>query len=705
MLLWLLVLAAPASLTGVLARDYFGTYIGKFQNRFHGITGDVYAVDSRTIYIKGFSYDGEGPDAYFWAGKSGQPSRNGFQIADEKGSLEVLKEYSRTDLVLTLPGGNSLKDLKWVSVWCESFGVNFGEVSLPARLEHPRPQKIAAFNGQSGVFSDKVVVVDAQTFLIPNFTYDGQAPDAHFHVGRGARVGPEGTNVPDENGSLEPLRKYTEKTLVIVLPGELTIFDIDWLSIWCVDFFVDFGHVRIPKNLNVPPSLRMLGVEPQSKLNCEVLDESMGLEVRWAIAGKSIVTQLVARLRDNQYMAFGLSGDFDASVMVGGDVTVTWMDHRSGKGFAEDYYLDAKSQCAGKRGACPDSNIRPGSNNVRLLNSAVISEFTMLTYRQPLTNRDRLDVPILTNGSQAVIWAVGPVNSEGEVSYHQKHVEGDLFFDFGRIPRWNCPIAGKQQAASLLPERPRSSSAAGAPAVKAPAFTAAAKAPPAKAPLSSPLAPSNQPSRAAAAAVSGGPQPVASPKQAWFIPPIQCNEPEDGVFFAQIGPTGGDSGYSAITGHVGWGISWYINGLLIPEIHVVRGKTYTFVVEGGLDPEFAAGYHPFYITDDPEGGYEFKTPQERRKVKVFAGVQKTRGGGTEATATGRLCEWKEDPKQPAKKFSSFGAYQRSLSLNCQEGQPGILQWTPDRQTPDVVYYQCYTHRYLGWRIRVHNTCN
>jgi hypothetical protein len=31
-------------------------------------------------------YDGEGPDAYFWAGKTGQPSRNGFQIADEKES-------------------------------------------------------------------------------------------------------------------------------------------------------------------------------------------------------------------------------------------------------------------------------------------------------------------------------------------------------------------------------------------------------------------------------------------------------------------------------------------------------------------------------------------------------------------------------------------------------------------------------------------
>ena len=37
----------------------------------------------------------------------------------------------------------------------------------------------------------RVVVVDAQTFLIPNFTYDGQAPDAHFWVGEGTRPGPE----------------------------------------------------------------------------------------------------------------------------------------------------------------------------------------------------------------------------------------------------------------------------------------------------------------------------------------------------------------------------------------------------------------------------------------------------------------------------------------------------------------------------------
>ena len=38
------------------------------------------------------------------------------------------------------------------------------------------------------------------------------------------------------------------------------------------------------------------------------------------------------------------------------------------------------------------------------------------------------------------------------------------------------------------------------------------------------------------------------------------------------------------------------------------------------------------------------------------------------SATGRLCEWKEDEKQPANFFTSFGAYQRSLSLFCQEGE-------------------------------------
>jgi hypothetical protein len=43
-------------------------------------------------------------------------------------------------------------------------------------LEFPRPQKIGQLKGVHEVASDNIVIVDAQTLLIPNFSYDGLAP-------------------------------------------------------------------------------------------------------------------------------------------------------------------------------------------------------------------------------------------------------------------------------------------------------------------------------------------------------------------------------------------------------------------------------------------------------------------------------------------------------------------------------------------------
>ena len=69
---------------------------------------------------------------------------------------------------------------------------------------------------------------------------------------------------------------------------------------------------------------------------------------------------------------------------------------------------------------------------------------------------------------------------------------------------------------------------------------------------------------------------------------------------------------SAPLGQPGWGIAWYINGLLIPVITVKRGVTYRFEVYGGNNPALSASYHPFYITNDPVGGYNQATTQERQ---------------------------------------------------------------------------------------------
>ncbi|XP_063979976.1 protein Skeletor, isoforms B/C isoform X2 [Diachasmimorpha longicaudata] len=656
--------------------EYYGKLIGKLSELNHHVSGEVYAVDARTLFIKDLTYDGEGPAAYFYAGNSKSPITNGFRIRDERGMSGPLHRYKKQSITLTLPEGKTLNNVKWFAIWCDDFSVNFGDVRIPRAFDYPKPQKLAPLNGVHGVSSEPVVVVDAQTLLIPGFSYDGEAPDAKFWVGAGPHPSSQGIRVPDENGKINPLRRYDRKTIVLTLPDDLTVHELGHFGVWCEAFTVDFGHIEIPQGLNIPPSLKMLGVSPQSKLNCEVLEDNLAFEVRWAVAGDSIVVQLVGKLDAGQYMSFGLSANPERSAMVGGDVVVAWVDKQTLQGYAVDYFLDAKSQCSGGRGSCPDTRIQENTNSVRLLNAAMVNGYSIVTYQRPLSASDELDRQIRTNGSQAIIWAIGPLNERNEVSFHSHYLKTDRFIEFGRPPSWNCPMPDMEQIHTHHDDNTNKGSN--------------------KQEL---VATTRRPSRPPAT-----PAPAAT-SDAWEIPPIQCNEPDDGVFYAQMGPTGGKHGYPAITGHVGWGISWYINGLLIPEINVVRGKTYTFVVEGGDDPETPAIYHPFYITDDPIGGYAHKTPEEKSQVTIFAGVRRQRGAVV-PTGYGRLCRWVHDENAPeADDYASFGAFQRTLSLKCNPGEPGIVEWTPDRNTPDTVYYQCFTHRYLGWKINVHDSCD
>ena len=52
----------------------------------------------------------------------------------------------------------------------------------------------------------------------------------------------------------------------------------------------------------------------------------------------------------------------------------------------------------------------------------------------------------------------------------------------------------------------------------------------------------------------------------------------------------------------GWGIAFYIDGMLAPVLRLSRNVEYTFVVEAGNDPNDAPNYHPFYITSSQDGG-------------------------------------------------------------------------------------------------------
>lgn len=112
---------------------------------------------------------------------------------------------------------------------------------------------------------------------------------------------------------------------------------------------------------------------------------------------------------------------------------------------------------------------------------------------------------------------------------------GDLLIDFGRSPFWNCPapedptpntavtpINQRRPTQPTTEEVPWSAlegNAVGANSHPLPKTTVAPTLPPS----------------------------IAN-KRPWYIPAIECNEPENHVFYAHLGPSGGSQGYNAITG-------------------------------------------------------------------------------------------------------------------------------------------------------------
>ena len=54
---------------------------------------------------------------------------------------------------------------------------------------------------------------------------------------------------------------------------------------------------------------------------------------------------------------------------------------------------------------------------------------------------------------------------------------------------------------------------------------------------------------------------------------------------------------------------------------------------------------------------------------------------------------------------TFERYRNSLKLDCVQGDAAVLEVTPNVTWPDVVYYNSYTHPYMGWKINVVDNFN
>lgn len=704
--------------------DYQGAFLGKLNSYSHQVNGDVYVIDEETFLIKNFFYDGLAQDAFFWAGSSIRPSNKGFIVPSEDGRTNRLQRYTNRDITIRLPEDRRITSIRWLSIWDIRSSKNLGDIVIPEGFEPPSPKKISEFSRQAhGVKSDTVTLIDSRSIGIQQLYYDGEGKNVFFFVGIGPQPSSTGTRVPDETGSLEPLGAYDGQDIILELPGNLTIFDIDWLSIYDLSDQENYGSVFIPSHLSVPPAL-VSPIKYESRLpQCEQLHRN--IQLNWEIFGPQITFELVARIGNNDYIGFGISGSDNSSQMIGADVSLSYID--SHVGYTVDYNITDKHPCVsinnnGYRGVCPDTYVG-GVDNYQVYTYTRENGLTKLTFRRNIINTgDDGDKVFKTNGPTYIVWAVGRLNKFKEPRYHHIYSKGDTKIEFGRKITKNCfqfvvpsqdPTLNANDAAYSRYQVAALSSSGGSTQNQD---------------RRSPLSFLSHLSRTVASAPSGSQQPESAlapffNTASWGQPMI-LNKTAT-TFYARVGHPGARKGYMHITGESSPGLVWYINGLMAPVIHVQRGKTYTFRIEGGdaYDKSYRF-YHPFYITDEPYGGYLLQNITQRNQQKVLAGLQFEKAPGQAPkqknnkpqplshplmigkplpTSVGRLCAWLPDDInliRKAESHQSFAQFRSKLNYTCLSGEPGVVQWTPNISTPDVVYYQSYTQRNMGWKIIV-----
>uniref|UniRef100_A0A1I7Y720 Protein Skeletor n=1 Tax=Steinernema glaseri TaxID=37863 RepID=A0A1I7Y720_9BILA len=264
----------------------YGVFVGSLSNLADGdVEGKVYVINETALQIVNFTYNGKAPDLYFWLDKSETPTKEGLKIPTFESGITPLPKYENVErVVLLLPGLHKVYSYKSLSLFCYTYDHNFGSVLFPEGLIVPKPQILGSElrGNRYSVGSGPIMIHDRRTIKVYAFTFDGdKAPDGYFFVGRGPNVAHDaGVKVPIRGRDTTELitamneRYKGGQDLYIDLPEDYDTNHIDWLSIYCYKFRVDFGHVPITNvSQKIPPY-----VPPQKKF------EDMELQVEgWPV--------------------------------------------------------------------------------------------------------------------------------------------------------------------------------------------------------------------------------------------------------------------------------------------------------------------------------------------------------------------------------------------------------------------------------------
>ena len=79
----------------------------------------------------------------------------------------------------------------------------------------------------------------------------GLGPDAFIYIGNVGTNVESADSVGIEISDGKTLEKHEGSTLRMVLSNDLSTNNIAWLSVWCRQFKVDFGHIIFPKQSRI----------------------------------------------------------------------------------------------------------------------------------------------------------------------------------------------------------------------------------------------------------------------------------------------------------------------------------------------------------------------------------------------------------------------------------------------------------------------
>ena len=641
-------------------------YLGRFSlnpngplSTHHALAGHVFFdASNRRLFVAGLYLDGSAPAAYMWLSTSTTPLSTGMR-AGYNGGYGRVDDVNNLDVNVTYPPGGVNKGYRSLSVWCEDFSVSFGHVIIPVVSDSfacTEPDEVSLGNtpASHGVTA-KVSVLGPNTIGLKNLYFDGNAPATWYWAGATSNLN-NGFIVPSHTGSLATLGTLNNANIFLTLPTDYDVCNTNFISLYCTQASVSFGELFFGTSYgcsNCPAICKTVITQASvPTFQCQDLSSTDQMEYRYDPTNSLVTFKFhTCGLEANQYFAFGLSAsNTDVSMAPNADVAVCQYS-TTGEVDCSDYDLTIRSQCAlfngNSNGACPDTVFAGGVNNYINTQVETVNSLTTFTTTRAVTTTDSHDRDFTPGTPQYIIWA-----------------RGGTFTSYTN-DRWVLRHAPSDRISAAAPIQIDYASDSTCP----------------------------QPLQCTTVT-----QPPAT---AWNVPPL-CIDSQNSEIQAAIGNTGGRQGYEAITGNAGWGIAWYLNGLLIPEVYVLRGTTVTFRVNGGEDPAESAQFHPFYLTNSFLGGISvLAQASEAITETVIAGLDYNSVTETISNLTvGPYCEWTETAGI-GDNFDTFEEYQATLQYSCNDSVSyGSFEWTPDSGTEDLLYFQCATHRLLGWKIHV-----